>query len=116
VNQKIYEHLKQVAKNGDIVSYGTIASMLGLDTNNQADRNKLSEVLGDISRHEDSLGHPLLSAVVTFKDIPYPGDGFFEMARECQNKNNRYEGHTNMDELEFFTQQLKRVHELWKNG
>jgi len=110
-HHEIYERLKQVARNGGIVPYSEIAPMAGLDISNPADRNQLSEILFDISMAEYEKGQPLLSAVVTFKDIPYPGRGFFDMARQFR----LYNGRSEMDELEFFTKEVKRVHEYWKN-
>src|SRR5215813_1269490 len=107
LHQKIYERLKEVARNGDIVPYSQIAQLDGLNMENQGDRNRLAHILGEISVYEYENGRPLLSAVVTFKDIPYPGSGFFEIARE----NTDYRGHSEMENLEFFTLELKRVHE-----
>src|SRR5258707_13739788 len=49
LDQKIYEHLKQVARNGEIVPYSQIAPMAGLDTGNPAHLNELSDILGAIS-------------------------------------------------------------------
>jgi hypothetical protein len=112
VHQKIYEHLIQVAKSGDIVPYSHIAPMASLNMDNAVDRQQLSEILSDISEFQHQQGRPLLSAVVTFKDIPYPGKGFFDLARRC----GKYDGHKETDELDFFVQELKRVHAHWQNG
>ncbi len=111
VNQTIYEHLKQVARNGETVAYSDIARLIGLDMENPGDRVRLSHILGEISTEECKNGRPLLSAVVTYLGENEPGSGFFDMARD----NGLYTGHTEMENLAFFAQELKRVHEYWKN-
>ncbi len=110
LNQKIYEHLKQVARNGDTVPYSDIAPMVGLDLDNPGDRVRLSHFLGDISTYEHENGRPLLSAVVTHKGANEPGLGFFDMARD----NGLHTGHSEMENLTFFAQELARVYEYWK--
>ena len=68
INQKIYERLKEVAINGELVTYGEIAPLAILNMENPDDRNKLAQILGNISNHEHAQGRPTLSAVVVLAE------------------------------------------------
>lgn len=46
-----------------------------------ADRGKIGEVLGHISRYEHENGRPLISSVVVSRSMEQ-GDGFFKLAEE----------------------------------
>ena len=48
--------------------------------NNREDRDQISLLLDEISRHEHARGNPLLSAVVIHMDDNIPGNGFFTLA------------------------------------
>jgi hypothetical protein len=77
IHQEIYECLKEVARRGDLITYGEIAPLAGLDMESQADRNEIGEILGEISTFEHEHGRPMLSALVVLAGIGYPGEGFF---------------------------------------
>jgi hypothetical protein len=49
MNQAIYETLQQVARSQGQTSYGEIAPLAHLNMESPADRNRLTEVLGEIS-------------------------------------------------------------------
>ncbi len=55
---------------------------LGLDYGNIADRNKIANMLGDVSEFEVKKGRPMLSALVVLKGgkPPTPGQGFLDWA------------------------------------
>jgi hypothetical protein len=110
INLQIYERLKEVASNGDLITYGEIAPLANLNMDDPDDRNKMSEILGDISRYEHKQGRPMLSAVVVLAGISYPGEGFFNLAREL----GLHHGKKELEDLDFFVQEVKRVHESWK--
>ena len=110
INQKIYERLKEVAINGELVTYGEIAPLAILNMENPDDRNKLAQILGNISNHEHAQGRPMLSAVVVLAETGYPGDGFYTLARELGLHHERKE----FEDLDFFVQEMKKVYACWK--
>ena len=107
----IYEELKRVARSQKTTTYGQIAHLADLDMGRADHRAKMSAILDEISRHEHSLGRPLLSAVVVQSDGAgngtIPGPGFFTMAKDVglQGK---------LDNVTFFARELTRVHEVWR--
>jgi len=107
MNEKIYDRLKQTAKAGLVTTYSEIAPLAGLDMGRQDDRNKIAEILGEISTHEHRQGRPMLSVVVIHKENNIPGQGFFTLARELG-----LFGDDN--EFMFFVRELRRVHDFWK--
>ena len=110
IHQQIYKRLKEVARSGGLITYGEIAPLACLNMENQADRNKIGEILGEISTYEDSLGHPMLSAIVVLAGIGYPGEGFYNLARSL----NLHHGHGEFADLEFFVNEVKKVHSYWQ--
>jgi hypothetical protein len=107
MNKTIHEKLKEIARTQDITTYSDIAPLAGLDMGSQDDRNRIAGILGEISRYEHTLGHPMLSVVVVHKANNIPGQGFFTLAREL----GLYRGN---DDLLFFTEELRKVHEFWR--
>lgn len=107
MNAKIIEKLKAVARAQDVTTYSDIAPLAGLDMSSPDDRNRIAEILGEISRHEHAQGHPMLSAVVIHRDNNIPGQGFFTLGREL----GLYKG---SNDLMFFVNELRRVHDFWK--
>ncbi len=102
----IYERLIKIAKDSDITNYSVIAPLARLDMNLPPHRNRISDILDEISRTESSCGRPLLSAVVILKDENIPGDGFFKMARELRL-------YDDDDDFRFWIRELRRVHDYW---
>jgi hypothetical protein len=112
VHLQIYERLIEVAKKGDLVTYGEIAPLADLNMEDPADRNKIARILGDISTYENEQGRPMLSAVVVVAEFRYPIDGFFKLARKL----GLHHGRKELEDFEFFVQEVKRVHECWKDS
>jgi hypothetical protein len=112
IHQQIYERLKEVAKNGDLITYGEIAPLANLNMENPDHRNKLAQILGDISTYENEQGRPLLSSIVVLAGEPRPGEGFFKLARHL----NLLHGRKDDEEFEFFAQETKKVYAYWKNA
>lgn len=104
----IYQEITKVAKSGGITYYSDIAPLIGLDMDFQPDRNRISDILDEISRVEHANGNPLLSAVVILKERNIPGQGFFTLAKSL----NLYDGNPD-SELKFWIQELRRVHDYW---
>ena len=106
--QTIYKAIAKVAKSGGTTYYSDIAPLVGLDMGFPPDRNRISDILDEISRIEHANGNPLLSAVVILKEENIPGQGFFTLAQSL----GLCDGNPD-SELEFWIQELRRVHEHW---
>ena len=111
VHQEIYERLKDVARNGELITYSEITPLADLNMEFQADRTRMGELLGEISTYEYEQGRPMLSAIVVLAGVGYPGEGFFNLARYL----GLYSGHGEFADLEFFVQEVKKVHSYWRN-
>ena len=105
---KLCEKLREVARQQSTTHYEDIAPMLGLMMGDPADRVRIGQILGEISKQEHDAGRPMLSAVVTHKGDERPGLGFFELAQELGLVGT-------MDSETFFIHELKRVHRYWAN-
>jgi len=108
MHEAIYEKLKEVARAGSFRYYWQIAPLADLDMSRADDRDAISEILDEISRHEHAEGRPLLSAVVVRKGEGTPGDGFFKMARSVGVMQ------ASDDRVTFFARELGRVHDAWR--
>ena len=113
MHKDLYYHLIEVARNKGTTTYGEIGPIVGiLDFSNPGSGIQIGEILGEISKYEHSCGRPMLSALVTYKDEPKPGPGFFTLARELG-----LLMRTDKDaELEFFAQELRKVHDHWSKN
>ena len=107
MHKEIYERLQSIAKAGRVITYSEVAPLAGLDMSQIDDRNRIAEILGDISTFEFKHGRPLLSVVVIHRDNNIPGQGFFTLARNLGVYND-------YDDLLFFIQELRRVHDYWR--
>jgi hypothetical protein len=107
--QLVFTQLVEIACIRDTISYYELAALFGLDFHKAADRVELSNVLNEISIQEDSLGRPLLSAVVVHPETGYPSQGFFLLARELTY--NHFD-----DERSYYYRELKRVHDFWESN
>jgi len=108
MHQEIYERLVFVARHEDVVRYTNIAPLAGLNMDSEPDGVRIGELLGEISTSEHQQGRPLLSAVVIHRENNIPGPGFFRLAREL----GLYHGG---DDFRFFIQELRRVHDYWRD-
>ena len=106
--QIIYEKIREVARDGIYVNYGDIAPLIGLDMEMPEDRDRIGAILDCINRIEHKKGRPLLSAVVILKDANMPGAGFFKLAK-CLGLQSQDE-----DNLMFWINELRRVHDYWR--
>jgi hypothetical protein len=80
---KLYARLITVAQQPEgTIAYSAAGSLIGLDMENPADRNEISELLEEIVRAEVAEGRPMLSSVVVYKDGSGLGQGFFTLARQ----------------------------------
>lgn len=110
LHEGLYESLQQAARARCRMTYGMLAPLLGLDLERTADRNRLSRLLGDISRHEHAQQRPLLSVLVFQRVSGLPGVGFFRLAREL----GRLAGPDTAEARRAFAaEELAEVYDLW---
>ena len=107
MHKVIYERLTTIARSGSTTTYGAIAPMANLNMGNTSDRAKIGRILEEISKTEDKAGRPMLSAVVVRAGDGYPGSGFFDLAKRL----GKYQGG---DDLQFYVEELARVHSYWR--
>lgn len=109
----IYNRLLELARGGRLATYSDIAPLAGLSMNNDADRERISELLVEILMHEASEGRPLLTAVVVHRgNDNNPGEGFFSAATELH----RFDGSRDpLARLEFWVRQVQEVNSYWSN-
>lgn len=112
MNIDIYDRLIALAKVGKLTTYSEIAPLVGLSMDDYADRETMSAILAEIARHEESLGHPMLTALVVHSGGDNnPGEGFFVIAT----KFSRFAGSRDQfKRLQFWVDEVKAVHEYWR--
>jgi len=105
MHEQIYNFLVNVASRRDCTTYAELARMAGFDESQAGGHAKLDAILAEISTFEHQHGRPLLSAVVLCEDANKTHLGIFALAREL--------GLNHDDDVEFFIQELRRVHKYW---
>ena len=108
---QLYDRLREIASaEGKPTTYQPVADLVGLDMDSPADRKRIGEMLGDISRYEHEHGRPLLSAVVVLQDSEskIPGAGFFVLAKELGLQEPGEEDYV------FHARELKKVYAQWR--
>ena len=105
--QPVYDRLVQAARAKELVHYGELAKMLGIDMDDPYFGARVGKVLGRISEDEIAAGRPMISAIVVSKDTMLPGHGFFNLGQELR------QTLPGEDEIEFAVRQIKRVHNYW---
>jgi hypothetical protein len=89
MRQIVYDRLKEVARNKQLITYKELAAVAGLDWNkNYGKCRQIFAILRAICTAEVEQGRPMLSAVVVRQDTGMPGAGFFALARKL----GRYQG------------------------
>ena len=114
---RIREELIAVAREASrgglgLISYSHVGDMVGLDMNKIEDRIEISYILDRISSFEHNAGRPLLSAVVVHQqdeELTSPGGGFYDLARKL----GLLKGRKGSNDIYFFAEELKRVHETF---
>jgi|YelNatPaOPRAMG01_1025707.scaffolds.fasta_scaffold657294_1 hypothetical protein len=76
----------------------------------QVDRNRIGEILGEISTSEHDHDRPMLSAIVVLAGIGHPGEGFYNLAHHL----GLYHGNGEFTDMEFSVQEVNRVHSYWR--
>jgi hypothetical protein len=112
MNQILYEKLVQLAKNEELTFYSKIAPLLNLSMDNEDDRDKIAQLLGEIAKNENQQNRPMLTALVIHKgNDNNPGEGFFSIAKEL----NLYDGSRDqLDRVTFWVNQVRKVYNYWQ--
>ena len=118
--ETILSKLREVAAARATVYYQELGDLIGLDMSNPKDRDRLSDILGDINIAEHAEGRPLVSAVAVLKESSHhnadlrPGIGFFNIAHDPLGL---YNGSRDRDEqLAFWVAEIKRAHDCWSQA
>ncbi len=116
-HEVILSKLQEVAAARETVYYSDLGDLIGLDMSHPKDRNRLSDILGDVNVAEHAEGRPMISAVAVLKESGQheadmrPGVGFFNIAHDPLGL---YSGSKDPDEqLAFWIPELTRVHDHW---
>ena len=114
MNQRMYDHLAGLARDGRLASYSDVAPLIGLSMDHEADREAISEILGEILEHEVRAGRPLLTALVVHSgDDNNPGEGFFRTASDL----GRFQyARDPLTRLEFWVGAVNKVHNYWSSA
>lgn len=113
MNEILYNELIRLAQAKDLAAYSDVAPLVGLSMENEAGRNKIAKLLGEIAIHEHSEGRPMLTALVVHKgNDNNPGEGFFAIAKEL----GYFDGSRDkITRVIFWSNQVTQVHNLWGN-
>lgn len=107
---ELYNHLAEVARRGGTVILPDLAPVVNLKADSPETMPRLIDMLGQIGAYEHFEQRPLLPAVAVDANTGYPPPAFFRLARDLGELHGRGE----MEELDFFVRELKRVHAHWK--
>ncbi len=107
---ELYDYLAEVARRGDTVLLADLAPVVELKAGSPETMPRLIDMLMQIGAYEHFEQRPLLPAVAVDVDTGYPPPAFFRLARDLGELHGRGE----MEELDFFVRELKRVHAYWK--
>ena len=102
LQQALYEKLKEVAGSRGKIAYSELAKSVHLN------QRRLGQPLEEICCHEHEQNRPMLSAVVVHKQDGIPAKPFFDLAHAL----GLYTGN---DDSEFFTDELRKVHNYWSS-
>ena len=100
--------LEDKARRKSTITYKQLAVKLGREFVHPDPEG--DTVLGNISRENYQVGKGMLSVVVVSDEFNKPGGGFFKLAREIGALPD------NMDDDEFFIQQLNKVYDEHGKG
>jgi len=112
INKKVYNKLIEIARAKKTITYSELSEECGLflDFDNINDRNKISSILGEISKYEVKKGGPMLSSLVVLKNShpQKPAFGFYTYADELEV---RKKGESDQ---QLFWRQLKECYKHWE--
>ncbi len=80
--QQTLQILEECASEKKLINYNVLYKQIGLNTENPADRNTGSKILGEVSRITLEKNKTMLSSIATLKENQSPAYGFYELAIE----------------------------------
>jgi hypothetical protein len=94
-----------------LATYSDVSPLIGLSMENEADREAIARLLGEIAEHEHRQGRPMLTSLIVHRgNDNNPGEGFFAIAHEL----GLYSGRRDqMSRLTFWVNQVTAVHNYW---
>jgi hypothetical protein len=114
----IRKRLIEVAKKGSKISYKELMDEFCLARGGHPSaKNRVGDVVGDISNFEHSNGRPLISSVVVHKNNGYPGSGFFGLdgiPEQLRRTEKSFKNPLSLDDKKFVQEEQKRVWDWWK--
>ncbi|MBL0572769.1 MULTISPECIES: hypothetical protein [Aeromonas] len=114
MNRVLYSELQKLARSQNLAAYSDVAPLVGLSMDNDADRNEIARLLGEIAIHENSEGRPMLTALIVHRGHDNnPGEGFFGIAQELGLFNGTRD---QIAKLTFWANQVTQVHNYWANA
>jgi hypothetical protein len=101
-----YAELLAAARRRGAVTYREIAFVTGLPMEWPRMLVEVGKLVGEISKDEDRMGRPMLSALAVHEKNGRPGNGFFGLAKELQKPF--------ADDSVFWEKQKKSIYRIWR--
>ncbi|MFJ3044395.1 hypothetical protein ACIPEN_01075 [Herbaspirillum chlorophenolicum] len=114
MNQILYGELVRLARARALAAYSDVSPLIGLSMQNDADREEIARLLGDIAVFEHGQGRPMLTALIVHRgNDNNPGEGFFSIAHELGLYGGRRD---QIERLTFWANQVTEVHNHWRTS
>lgn len=111
MNQVLYDELARLACARRLATYSDVSPLIGLSMDNEADREEIARLLGQIAEFEHGQGRPMLTALIVHRgNDNNTGEGFFSIAHELGLYNGRRD---QISRLTFWVNQVTAVHNHW---
>ncbi len=104
MRQRIYAHLKELARLQSHTNYRDLAAAVGGHPRN------LGETLASINEEELQAGRRMLSVLVVKREDNRPGKGFYTCARLL----GLFDGRGADSREDFFCAEMERVHKIYR--
>jgi hypothetical protein len=109
--------LIEVAKQGAKIPYKQLMDDFGLPRGGHPGaKNRVGDLVGNISNFEYENGRPLISSIVVRKANGYPGGGFFGLngiPERLKRIEGEYKNPLSSDDKKFAAEEQKRVWDWW---
>jgi hypothetical protein len=106
-HERVYDKLVATARGRQLVTYTDLGKAADLDVSDRQQLDQLVKILDKIAIADLRANRPLLVTVVIRADRGTPSKGFFDFAKQHGLMKRQ-------DEVGFFSQELARVYDAWK--
>lgn len=107
--EDMVDYLRTLAKTGpQQITYGDLALKFGIHMRNDGERYRFYNMLGRISVEEHADERPLLSGLVVQSGQPYPGRGYYNLARNLKPE------YQNVQDIELYSREYQAIKEYWE--